>query len=51
MAWSSTQQNQSPFRLAHQKGSNLFPGLKSCNVAGTDIQQLLSDKVKILGPR
>ena len=25
MAWPSIQQNQSPFRLAHQKGSNLFP--------------------------
>jgi len=25
MAWPSIQQNQSPFCLAHQKGSNLFP--------------------------
>ena len=34
------------YSVWHTKEAQIFSGLKSCNVAGTDIQ--LSDKVKIL---
>ena len=47
MAWPSTQQNQSPFCLAHQKGSNLFPVWNPVTSLVQTSQ--LSDKVKILG--
>jgi len=46
IAWLSTQQNQSPFCLAHQKGWNLFPVWNSVTSL---VQTSNSDKVKILG--